>query len=129
MSNPAIYAIGKGPRTTYTNCFHDITTGNTFNDQSPLNFAACPGYDLCTGWGSPTGSNTISALAGAGTNDFTFYPSQGTVQPRRRRFGQRHHHPDAHERPDRQRHFLNHRAASRYHCDHQSREHRLLPPP
>jgi hypothetical protein len=36
------------------------------------------GYDLCTGWGSPTGSNTIGALVGVGTNDFTFYPSQGT---------------------------------------------------
>ncbi len=76
--NPAIYAIGKGPRTTYTNCFHDITSGNTFNGHNALKYAACPGYDLCTGWGSPMGSNTIAALAGVGTNDFTFYPSQGT---------------------------------------------------
>ena len=76
--NPAIYALGKGPRTTYTNCFHDITTGNTFNNQNPLRYLAVAGYDLCTGWGSPTGSNTINAMAGVGTNDFTFYPSQGT---------------------------------------------------
>jgi hypothetical protein len=76
--NPAVYALGKGTRTTYTNCFHDITTGNTFNGHNALKYAACPGYDLCTGWGSPTGSNTINALVGSGTNDFTFYPSQGT---------------------------------------------------
>ncbi len=77
--NPALYNIGRGPRATYTNCFHDITTGNTFNNNNPLRFAAVPGYDLCTGWGSPTGSNTISALVGTGTNDFTFYPSQGAI--------------------------------------------------
>lgn len=75
--NPAIYSIGNGPRTTYTNCFHDITTGNTFNSQNPNRYTAIPGYDLCTGWGSPTGSNTINALIGTGTNDFVFYPSQG----------------------------------------------------
>ena len=28
----------------------------------PQQFFACPGYDLCTGWGTPTGSNLISAL-------------------------------------------------------------------
>ena len=77
--NPAIYNIGRGSRTIYTNCFHDITTGNTFNNNNPLRFVAVPGYDLCTGWGSPMGSNTISALVGTGTNDFTFYPSQGAI--------------------------------------------------
>jgi hypothetical protein len=73
--NPAIYAIGKGPYAVYTNCFHDVTTGNTFNSQNPSRYAACPGYDLCTGWGSPTGSNTINALVGTGTNDFAFFSS------------------------------------------------------
>jgi len=76
--NPAIYAIGKGSYTVYTNCFHDVTTGNTFNSQNPSRYAACPGYDLCTGWGSPTGSNTISALVGTGTNDFMFFSSPGS---------------------------------------------------
>ncbi len=78
--NPAIYAIGKGPRATYTNCFHDIITGNTFTSQNPSRYPALPGYDLCTGWGTPTGSNTINALVGTGTNDFTFYPSQGVFK-------------------------------------------------
>ena len=60
--NPALYALGQNPN--YTNCFHDITTGN--NDAgpvAPLLFPAVPGYDLCTGWGTPTGSNLIHALA------------------------------------------------------------------
>jgi hypothetical protein len=73
--NPAIYAIGKGPYATYANIFHDITTGNNFNSQNPTRFPATSGYDLCTGWGSPRGSNTIAALVGIGTNDFIFYPS------------------------------------------------------
>ena len=75
--NPAIYVIGKGPSATYNKCFHDITTGNTLNGHNATKYYARVGYDLCTGWGTPTGSNTINALAGAGTNDFIFYPSQG----------------------------------------------------
>jgi Pro-kumamolisin, activation domain/Bacterial Ig domain len=69
--NPAIYRIGQGPGAAYTSCFHDITSGNTFNSQNPGRYPATSGYDLCTGWGTPTGSNTIYALAGVGTNDFT----------------------------------------------------------
>ena len=59
--NPAIYAIGSGP--DYTNCFHDITTGNNTNPTSPTNYFAVPGYDLCTGWGTPKGQKLIDALA------------------------------------------------------------------
>ena len=73
--NPALYALGKGPYPAYTNCFHDIVTGNNFNSQNPTRFPATSGYDLCTGWGTPRGSNTIAALAGVGTNDFMFYAS------------------------------------------------------
>ena len=79
FANPPIYAIGKGPRTAYTNCFHDIVTGNNENSQNPNRFAAFAGYDLCTGWGTPTGSNTLNILAGSGTNDFTFYTSPDRV--------------------------------------------------
>jgi hypothetical protein len=74
--NPAVYAIGKGTYAAYTNSLHDITTGNSLNGSSPTNYYAFRGYDLCTGWGSPNGSNTINALLGIGTNDFTLYASQ-----------------------------------------------------
>ncbi|HEX3799701.1 MAG TPA: protease pro-enzyme activation domain-containing protein [Verrucomicrobiae bacterium] len=77
--NPAIYAIGRGPLATYTKAFHDITSGNTFNSQNPTKYPAVSGYDLATGWGSPTGSNTINALVGTGTNDFTFYILPGVL--------------------------------------------------
>ena len=39
-----------------------VTTGNTTNANSPTKFFAVPGYDLCTGWGTPAGSNLINAL-------------------------------------------------------------------
>ena len=60
--NPAIYAIGKG--TNYTTDFHDITTGDNTWPGSPTLFYAGSGYDLCTGWGTPTGQSLINALAG-----------------------------------------------------------------
>jgi uncharacterized repeat protein (TIGR01451 family) len=59
--NPAVYAIGAA--TNYTSVFHDITTGNNTSSTSPTKFYATPGYDLCTGWGSPAGSKLIDALA------------------------------------------------------------------
>ena len=59
--NPALYTIGKGA--DYANCFHDITTGNNTWSGSPNLFFAVPGYDLCTGWGTPAGTNLINALA------------------------------------------------------------------
>jgi alpha-tubulin suppressor-like RCC1 family protein len=55
--NPAIYAIGLGPN--YGQAFHDITTGN---NGSPTLFPAVAGYDLCTGWGTPVGQQTIDAF-------------------------------------------------------------------
>ncbi|HUD45995.1 MAG TPA: protease pro-enzyme activation domain-containing protein [Candidatus Baltobacteraceae bacterium] len=70
--NPALYALGKSAK--YTQCFHDITSGNTTNYSSgPKKFFAATGYDLCTGWGSPTGSNLINALTEIGTNNFMLY--------------------------------------------------------
>ncbi|HEX3719053.1 MAG TPA: immunoglobulin domain-containing protein [Verrucomicrobiae bacterium] len=59
--NPAVYAIGRGAG--YGACFHDITTGNNEWSQSPNLFSAASGYDLCTGWGTPIGSNLVNALA------------------------------------------------------------------
>jgi hypothetical protein len=58
--NPALYAIGRGAG--YGSAFHDITTGNNTSSSSPGKFFAVPGYDLCTGWGTPAGSNLINAL-------------------------------------------------------------------
>lgn len=59
--NPALYAIGQSPE--YALAFHDITVGNNTNSTSPNLFYACPGYDLCTGLGTPSGINLINALA------------------------------------------------------------------
>jgi uncharacterized repeat protein (TIGR01451 family) len=64
--NPALYAIAKG--TNYNTCFHDIATGNNTSSNSPTLFNAVPGYDLCTGWGTPK-TNLINALAGIGTTN------------------------------------------------------------
>jgi uncharacterized repeat protein (TIGR01451 family) len=61
--NPLIYELAEGPN--YTNLFHDITTGNNTWSGSPNLFYAYPGYDLCSGWGTPIGPNLIPALAGA----------------------------------------------------------------
>lgn len=58
--NPALYAIGRRPY--YSSCFHDITTGSNAS-RNPSLYRAVPGYDLCTGWGTPNGINLINALA------------------------------------------------------------------
>ena len=58
--NPAIYTIGLSAN--YTNCFHDIVTGNNTNLVVTDAYFAVPGYDLATGWGTPNGSNLINAL-------------------------------------------------------------------
>jgi uncharacterized repeat protein (TIGR03803 family) len=59
--NPAVYAIGKSSR--YASAFHDITVGNITNATcGNSKFFAFPGYDLCTGWGTPAGGGFISAL-------------------------------------------------------------------
>lgn len=58
--NPALYAIGKGAN--YASDFHDVTTGNNTNSYTYTKFFAVSGYDLCTGWGTPNGSNMINAL-------------------------------------------------------------------
>ena len=58
--NPALYAIGAG--SNYTKCFHDITTGNNIGTNTPGFFNAVTNYDLCTGLGTPNGTNLIDAL-------------------------------------------------------------------
>ena len=58
--NPAVYALGKSG--TLTANFHDITTGNNESPTSPTKFVAVPGYDLCTGWGTPLGTNLLYSI-------------------------------------------------------------------
>ncbi len=61
FANPALYTLARGPQ--YAAVFHDITSGNNTNLAVAFQFFAQPGYDLCTGWGTPNGSNMINALA------------------------------------------------------------------
>ena len=78
--NPLIYQIGQS--SFYTAAFHDITTGNNTNSYSPTNFFATTGYDLCTGWGTPNGTNLINLLAPAITHILLNSPilSGGNIQ-------------------------------------------------
>jgi subtilase family serine protease len=58
--NPALYAIGTN---NYANCFHDITVSNNIGTNTAGSYYATNGYDLCTGWGTPAGTNLINRLA------------------------------------------------------------------
>jgi len=75
---PAVYAIAK--TSSYTNCFHDVMTGSNTWDLSPNNYYAVPGYDLCTGLGTPNGINLINALAG--TNIIVIPPTPVVPAPK-----------------------------------------------
>lgn len=59
--NPALYNIGNGANGSV--CFHDTMSGNNIGTNTPGLFYAETGYDLCTGWGTPNGTNLINALA------------------------------------------------------------------
>ncbi|HVM51069.1 MAG TPA: protease pro-enzyme activation domain-containing protein, partial [Candidatus Acidoferrum sp.] len=59
--NPTIYSICKSP--LYHSTFHDIVLGDNTSPASPSQYYAVPGYDLCTGWGTPAGTNLINVLA------------------------------------------------------------------
>ena len=59
--NPTLYSIAESQ--FYKTAFHDITTGNNTNSVNTNLFYAVPGYDLCTGWGTPNGSNIVDLLA------------------------------------------------------------------
>jgi uncharacterized repeat protein (TIGR03803 family) len=52
-----------GQEAGYTLGLHDITTGSNAPPFSSSGmFMAVPSYDLCTGWGTPNGSNLVNAL-------------------------------------------------------------------
>ncbi|HEV7925489.1 MAG TPA: hypothetical protein VGR14_09045, partial [Verrucomicrobiae bacterium] len=61
FANPILYELARGPE--YLELFHDVTNGNNTNLSVSSEFFAEAGYDLCTGWGTPNGSNLINALA------------------------------------------------------------------
>jgi kumamolisin len=53
----------------YTNAvsagaFHDITTGDNKVGQNGIGYSAQPGWDACTGLGSPDGQRLLQALGG-----------------------------------------------------------------
>lgn len=60
--NPALYSIAKNTA-LYRQAFHDIATGNNTNSVMTNLYYAVPGYDLCTGWGTPAGTYLINLLA------------------------------------------------------------------
>jgi kumamolisin len=60
--SPLIYA-GSVP----TSGFHDITSGNNDITGEIGGYNAGPGWDACTGWGSPNGSALAEALGPPGT--------------------------------------------------------------
>ena len=72
--NPALYNIGTN--SSFTACFDDVTVGNNTNNNASQ-FFAVPGYDLCTGWGSPSGSSLIIALTQP--DGFEIQPGRGLV--------------------------------------------------
>jgi hypothetical protein len=75
--NPSLYAISMGSQ--YADDFHDIVSGDNLTDFQPLWYSAVTGYDLVTGWGSPTGQSLINDLAGKQTPGFWLSASSQSV--------------------------------------------------
>jgi len=73
--NPALYAIGNS--SSFNTDFHYITSGSN-------GYSAITGYDLATGWGSPTSSLIADIIAGGpggggGTADFSISASSSSL--------------------------------------------------
>ena len=74
--NPIIYPQAAAGGTTYSNLFHDITSGTSGS------FSAVTGYDLVTGWGTPKTTGLINLLAptsGGGSFTLSASPSSLTI--------------------------------------------------
>ena len=54
--------------------FHDITSGNNGS------YKAGPGWDACTGWGSPNGAAILQALAGTSTGSTSPPPKNANAR-------------------------------------------------
>ncbi len=74
--NPALYEIASGP--LYGSCFHDITVGHS-EGLHHNSYYAVPGYDLCTGLGTPQGA-LIPALLRYSGAVWVDYNYTGTVE-------------------------------------------------
>jgi subtilase family serine protease len=60
--NPTMYSVGSG-------YFHDITVGDNFTSASPSLYSAVTGYDLVTGWGSPTDGAVSLTISPSGIQE------------------------------------------------------------
>ncbi|WP_371826334.1 S53 family peptidase [Alicyclobacillus fastidiosus] len=60
--NPILYGLPSD-----AGAFHDITSGNNDVNGSTEAYQARPGWDACTGLGSPNGAKLVSALGSAGS--------------------------------------------------------------
>ena len=77
--NPLLYTIGNG--SNYSADLNDVRSGSN-------GFAAVTGYDLATGWGSPSGQHLIYDLTGtSGTPSFTLANSASTLSIRQANSG------------------------------------------
>jgi uncharacterized repeat protein (TIGR01451 family) len=88
LLNPTLY--GLATNANYTTLFHDITTGNNIGTNTPGLFNAVAGYDLCTGLGTPNGTNLINYLAplgilvvnnGSSLQSESATPANGAIDP------------------------------------------------
>lgn len=69
--NPTIYSIGAG--SSYESDLHDIVSGSN-------GYSALPGYDLATGWGTPTGQPLINSLTSTSSSPgFSLSESASTL--------------------------------------------------
>jgi hypothetical protein len=75
--NPALYTLAEG--STYSDDFHDVTSGNNETENQPVWFNAVTGFDLVTGWGSANGQHLIDDLAGAQVPGFWILGTPATV--------------------------------------------------
>jgi kumamolisin len=77
--NPLLYTAVGG-----SDAFRDVTTGNNDPTGGRLGgYAAQPGWDACTGWGSPNGARLLTALTAgaAGTGGATAPAGGATPAP------------------------------------------------
>ena len=77
--NPALYGVGLGAH--FATNFHDVKMGsNPASNNASIFYNAVTGYDLVTGWGSPTGQTLIDSLTSSTfTAGYTLFASPVSV--------------------------------------------------